>query len=126
MNNLGEQINQVLNNLASKFGVTVDKLYPILRKQAQVELVKSIAIFIICLVSLFIAFKIIKKANKKCKEDEEYSCSDKAFFTFLISIVVIIAGFLVGYNQAMDIIQISINPDYYIAKMVMEMIKNIK
>ncbi|NCI19735.1 hypothetical protein EJM73_08865 [Clostridium botulinum] len=142
MNNLGEQINQVLNNLASKFGVTVDKLYPILRKQAQVELVKSIIGFIIGLILVIVVYKIWDKANKRRDRDMEefekeksehgfsskevYNLWDDEFGKSIIMIITLIIGVLAMWIEGSNIIQISINPDFYIAQTIMNMIKNIK
>jgi hypothetical protein len=37
MNNFGEQINVVINNLSSKLGVAADKLFPLLVRQSYIE-----------------------------------------------------------------------------------------
>lgn len=126
MNNLGEQINQVLNNLASKFGVTVDKLYPILRKQAQVDLVRFIVVLIGSVILLYSVYKIRKRVLKSKKENEYYDLVDDDLCYFIYTIFALILGIIGIFVSIHNIIQISINPDYYIAKMIMQMIKDIK
>ncbi|EQB4340883.1 hypothetical protein [Clostridium botulinum] len=78
------------------------------------------------IILLYSVYKIRKRVLKSKKENTHYDFIGDYFWYFIYTIGALILGITGMFISIDNIIQISINPDYYIAKMVMEMIKNIK
>lgn len=115
MENMGQQINSVIDNIATKLGVTVDKLYPILMKQAYIDGILSIVYCIIISLLMITPYIIYKKILKG--EEVERFCDledDSQVAIVTISIIVsLIFIFVVSINFN-DIFTALLNPEYYI------------
>lgn len=120
------QINNVLNNLAEKFNVPVGQLFEILHKQIKVELLKNIFELIVFLGICLSIYIIIKKEIKKTKEDEYYEMFIDEGALGVIKVLHIIIGGVTGVTGTIisteNIIQIFLNPNYYIMEKILEML----
>lgn len=120
------QINNVLNNLAEKFNAPVGQLFEILHKQIKVELLKNIFELIVFLGICLSIYIIIKKEIKKTKEDEYYEMFvDEGALGVIKVLHIIIGGAIGGIGTIIsteNIIQIFLNPNYYIMEQILEML----
>ena len=106
-------VTGVLDTLSKKFGVAVDKIYPILLQQTKVDLVRDALMIIFSFIVLFFAIKLIKYGIKKNKE-QDYTDYDDVMGCWIVGgLISAIAVFIIFVNVS-PIIQIALNPDYYI------------
>lgn len=125
MNNYGDQINQVINNLAEKLGIAVDKVYPMLRRQATLDGIQSFLWIIVGIFLAYCSYRILKSWSKTSNADKYFTISDDRIFVPKV-IFLIVAGAIVLISVP---INISImfnafgNPDYYILKSLIIMMK---
>jgi uncharacterized membrane protein len=121
MNNFGEQINLIIDNLSKKLGVAADKIYPVLMKQAQCDLIIKmiwLGIGILLLItSVILTVKIVKSLKNEngsyYKDFHEEGGIGTTFSIIGIVLLYILSIFLIIFT-IQDIVQIVINPDYYI------------
>jgi hypothetical protein len=103
-------LSQGIDMISQKLGVAADKIYPVLLKQAQYDMVMDIIWSVIGSILLIIAITLTIKIRKIIKTDDEV--------LILISIIGIVVGYFVGILITIicipNIIQIIINPQYYI------------
>lgn len=120
------QINNILDNLAKKFNVPVEKLFEILHKQAKVELLNNCLELIVWLVICTSVYIIIKKEIKKKKMDEYYDMFEDDGVWGVCKIIYIILGGLIGFTgtiiSTQSVIQIFLNPNYYIMEQILKML----
>ncbi|AUN06641.1 hypothetical protein [Clostridium botulinum] len=120
------QINNILDNLAKKFNVPVEKLFEILHKQAKVELLNNCLELIVWLVICTSIYIIIKKEIKKAKEEEYYDMFTDEGAWGVCKIIYIILGSVIGFAgviiSTQNIIQIFLNPNYYIMEQILKML----
>lgn len=128
---MGEQINLVINNIAEKLGVGVEKVYPILLKQAYIEGIMGIVGIVLSMSMLFVVYKLVYKYYIE-EVDTSYGkgkrvCDWDEFTLLLVNIVVIvvvISNFIVIGCFYSPTITALFNPDYYIIEeLVTKLIK---
>jgi hypothetical protein len=125
MNNVGEQINSVINNLADKLGVTANKLYPVLIKQSYVDGIFSILSCILGL-AMVLSVPIVTRLIMKKDKDGEYFAKywDDGWVGYWIGMGTIgIAGFLIMGCSFQNAITALINPDWYALQLILDKIK---
>jgi hypothetical protein len=138
--NVKIDINEALTQIANGLGVAVDKLYPILYKQAIIEGVYNlIALIAIGLVWLFI-YKVgksfIKTAKKKFKESDDWNDTwieylfDKYLFQGLVGFFFCIFVVIFGVASILNVPDLMhnvttafFNTDYFIIKDVIKSLK---
>lgn len=115
---IGENIRQMLENLAASLGLTVQQVWPWMVKQAVLEGWMNI---IIPLIGLLISGFIWYKASKHPWKKENSDPTEWGFVGFLAGI-----SFLVVLIVLAVIIQFSIcminNPEYYALKEIMNLL----
>lgn len=105
--NVSDQIINVINQIADKLGVAVEKVYPILRKQAIVEGCTNVFWIVVIIAGcLIIISKLIKNIKKTNDED-------KQFWSGVVVLITIIAGILF-MPSIKDTITAFVNPDWYV------------
>lgn len=95
MNNMNDQISQLLEQLADKFGTTADHLWGVMLKQAPIQATTELVFFAVFFAGLAIAFKKLKKLplldEYKCPVLEAcvawvvYACIAILFFNALVT-----------------------------------------
>lgn len=116
MNNISTQVMDIINQLAEKLGVASEKIYPVLMKQAQYHATMdivwiiglSIAAILLIVLTVF-AFKEVSNAAEM---------AGVVVFLIVLTCVVI---FSIGSCVA-ELIQINMNPDYFVFEMVKKLI----
>jgi len=136
MSNFGEQINLVLNNLASKLNITVDMLYPCLLKQAKIEGIIALVYIILGCVAILTTFFVIyyftiKKTENHTTYDDKNILVTKSYlwddvsivlFYMIIGIIVIILISIILYNTE-NYITATYNSEYYVLNKILTQLK---
>ena len=121
--NIGEQINSVIDNLANKLGIAADKIYPYLVKQSFAEGIVGIVMFLVFLILFIISIKMSMKYVGVLNDELEL---DASTFMFILFIIIAFFTFIVSLFSLPDlgfcVIKI-INPEY---AAIQELIKLIK
>lgn len=124
MNNFGEQINLIINNIAEKLGVAVNNLYPALRKQALIDgITGSIWLLLAVILIVVILIKVIKWFTpiENCCGETEVSGVNAVKISIGICVVIIsILIIAFDFNSVMTAI---FNPDWYIVNKILTEIK---
>lgn len=119
--NVNVDINQLVSDIAQKLGVAVDKVYPMLYKQAMINGVWDIIWVVLSGLGLFLTFKWAMWL--KTKLSEKYACFDDNIFQFIGLVLLGIINFVVFFSCLEEIINIFFNTDWYIIQYVMNYIK---
>jgi len=124
MNNFGEQINLIINNISQKIGVAADKLYPALRTQARIDGITGTTW---CLISLIIIIITTVKLTKWLKpEKDRYGekCIPVSNYSKITigTCLIIVAVFIIGINFNSSITAL-FNPDWYIVNKIIQQLK---
>jgi len=109
-------ITGVLDTLSKKLGVAVDKIYPVLLRQVKVNLVQDIFSIIIAMIIIFVTIKVVIFVHKKYKKEDSYD-SDYDLYNFLACLfgtIITIICFVVICFKCNQLIQIILNPNYFI------------
>lgn len=112
MEKTDEALGGILNQLADKFGTTVEHFYGVLLKQAFIEGVKDIVGIVISAALLIASIWATKRAYKKYDNKyNDFSEENSLYFILLIasSVVFLIIFFIAGG----DMIDAFFNPEYY-------------
>lgn len=126
------QINEIINNLADKFGIAVTEIYGVMESQAKVEIVKSVFSAAVCLVVLYLCWlyarnvlieknengdSIISKADDDCG----FAIVAHVFLFIGVAVLSIIMVILViGYFRT--VVQCLLNPRYWALKELFGMV----
>ena len=121
MNNISEQVMSVINQIAEKLGVVAEKVYPLLVKQAQyhatMDIVWIIVLSILLVASIIASIWLMKKVWEDCED---------IGLTFLVALIpiMVICGIAASLTCCItELIQINVNPEYFIFQMVSNLIK---
>lgn len=129
MNNVGEQLNLVINNLAEKLGVAADKLYPMLIKQAYIDGIISliwIAVGLLLLIgNLYLINRYyiqdieVERHNyiERVKRSENWEEEHVAFW--IISIITLLLGIIMSVGNVNNCITALNNPEWYAIKTIL-------
>lgn len=123
--------NEVMDQLAKAFNVTVDKLYPILYRQAIIDGIFSLMWAIVFVAAIVVFVKTLFYISKKQREpDEDGWFSGDWDWSEGRQIVIIIVG---AFTTLMGIILIPIslydaltaffNTEYYMIKEILKQVK---
>lgn len=114
--NVSEQVINVMQELSQQLGVAVEKLYPMLVKQAYIDGVKSLLGGVTTLVLIVICVKLMRKLIKEPMLDEwgEWSLPLLLGVSSLGICVVILT--IMCYANFSSSITPLLNPDWYITK----------
>lgn len=111
---ISEQVLNVLSDVSKQLGVAVEKLYPILIRQAQIDGVKRIFMGLVLLgmafVLLRIFLKIIRNPKTDCFGDLEFN---QVMTIFLCSFIGVLC-FIFAIERIYSAITPIFNPDWYI------------
>lgn len=113
MNDIGTQLNTVIDNLANKLGVAADKVWPMLIRQAHVDGAKYIIGFIVFGIIAAILWAIGIHAWRDGNEEVCGWCIAGAFVITFFWLGVLVFG---GWVTAVW------NPEYYALTKVLEML----
>lgn len=120
------QVNEIINNLASKLGMAVNKLFSVLVKQAYIEGVKDIVWAILCLAIITVITVILYKSFYSKDENGKYRRYDwdelNILGWFLSAIMVVICTFIMIYFVS-NAITCLLNPEYAAIQMILDKIK---
>lgn len=119
MTGINVDINQLVSDVAQKLGIAVDKIYPMLYRQAMIDGVMKIFLLMFSIFVMYGCFKFWKCLNK------EHDCLDETDVFYGAIFAALIGGFfLVVSSMAIkSIINIFMNPDWYIIRYVLDYIK---
>lgn len=116
-------INKLIEDIAVKLGVAVEKVYPMLYKQAIIDGSFSLLTVGLCGLGLYGGIKLFKKAGKEIKENTFRDWTDypglilPAFALFIISSVI-------GAMSLKDGANALLNTDWYIINSLLDKIKS--
>lgn len=118
MNNVGEQLNLVINTLSSKLGVVADKLFPILIKQSYVEGFLSIFELLFGIAFCLLPYWFYKYVTKKDEDGECISeCWEDSWVAYWIfTIIICFIGIIMVIGNFSDIVTAFYNPEYFAIK----------
>ena len=113
--NIINTVNGIIDTLSKKLGVAADKIYPVLLQQAKVDVIQNILLIAFMLGLIVIAIIYIKWANKNYKDSNSYGSEDTIMYTsWWIGGIISLICLIIIICSISAIIQISINPNYYI------------
>lgn len=117
-----ENLDKVLAELAGKLNVATPFIWQALEKQVKVALTMNIIGIILCIIGAFVFYKLTRFLLKKYAEsggsylDRNDFYQLVAVFTGLIGIICLIGIKILIFQ----LIQLVMNPDYYILKNLLE------
>lgn len=129
MNNFGEQINIVINNISEKLGIAVEKLYPALVKQAYIEGFINLVWFITDSIIFYIMLKCVIRwfRNPEKKDDGTYSWEKGYTGLFITKVTICLCLlpilFILICANFNDSIQALLNPNWYMIQKIISQIK---
>lgn len=112
--NISEQINIVINNLAEKLGVAIETIYPMLKMQALINGIWGIFWVIITPIVFGISLKYFSKHINLFNESEDWDIHGTIIIITVIIGLISILGFIFAMADLKDSITALINPDWYI------------
>jgi len=120
--NIGEQINLVIDNLSNKLGVTVNKIYPTLIKQSYIEGMSEIILFVLSIIIGIVCFKTILKYWKCWNEN---NVTKETILTVVSSLFGIISVmlFIVQLTQLQYNLSRLINPEWHAIEKILMLLK---
>jgi hypothetical protein len=122
-NNVSEQINSVINNLAEKLGVAADKVYPMLVKQSYISGIADIIWIIVSIVIISIFGRLLFKSIKNPITDKWNDWTGwqigKTIITICILLIFVIV-FSVCLNDGINALG---NPEWYAIQNIINQIK---
>lgn len=113
-------VNQVLEQLAQAFNTTVDKLYPILIKQAYVEAIVNIVTVIVFVAAWYVLYRIFFKRIGVKKDRYGMGMEDTSIFMVLVFSLFSVISFVVILVSLVSIPTQLINPEYWALKQVLD------
>ena len=113
MNDIGTQLNTVIDNLANKLGVAADKVWPMLIRQAHIDGAKYIIGFIVFGIIAAVLWAVGIHA---WRDDNEYEGGWCLGIALSISVVWALMLVLGNWPQAVW------NPEYYALQKVLGML----
>lgn len=117
--NWSEQIMSVVNQLAEKLGVATEKLYPMLLKQLKYNCVMDIIFIILSIGIIVYTAYMFKKVIKNIKESHD----DTGWILIGVLFVILdISSVITLISCITELIQIKMNPDYYVFDMIMRLV----
>ncbi len=135
-NNMGEQLNLVINNLAEKLGVAVDavdKVYPLVIKQAQIDGFVSLFWVVLGILLLIGSAWFINRYHVQKIEVERYGeiikvkrsddWEDLHVISFFINLLIIILGVGLIGSSIDNSVNALCNPEWYAIKSILSQIK---
>lgn len=126
-NNVGEQVNSVINNLCDKLGIAADKIYPVLIKQAHIDGIMGIIWFVISLAIAITGFIVGVKALKNPEENDDYAALTnwtawthvRIWFGFALTLIFTI----IAANSINTVITALGNPEWYVLQIILNQVK---
>lgn len=116
---LANELGKAIEIIAEKMGVAVEKVYPLLAGQVQVEVITNIIIILLLITATITLLMLIIKGFKK-DWDEELIYLGLVLPCVIIGIITILATL----TSIREILTGLYNPDWYIIKyMLMPLIK---
>jgi hypothetical protein len=119
MNNMGQQINDVINNLAEKFGVAAEKLYPVLIKQALIDGISGIILTVVSITVLVLALKGLIKNIPLCNEND-FDVPAIKVIIYAILCFISVVGTTICLIKIKDFYTALFNPDWYALQMILD------
>ena len=114
-------LNQALEQLAQAFNTTVDKLYPLLIKQAYVSGISSIGAILFSWLILGALMYFFKKHG--IKKDRYDIMSGGTIILIVFTVITAIATVIITLVAGSNAITALINPEYWALKEVLYYIK---
>lgn len=125
---ISEQVNEVIDNLAEKLGVAVERLYPMLIKQAQIDGIMGVIWSIVCITVCVLGFIVAAKAIKNPQQSKQYDLIQvwSAWTNTKIAVGAIAAAislivFVFSVNQAITALA---NPEWYSLQKLLSYLSN--
>lgn len=109
MENMGEQINIVLNEIAAKLGVASEYIYPILIRQARIEGVIGLIIMVIS-VTMFLL--VLRKYFKTDFSNDDDGTSRFIMICILIGVTTVMFFIISAYLTST--LTALLNPEWYV------------
>lgn len=114
--NINIDMNKAINDIAHKLGIAVEKVYPMLYKQAIIEGAWSIMWVVISIITAFLIRKWLKWLGCKIEKDDS-SWSDYSDHIMAIGFLCLLTP-IVFFINIKDAINIFFNTDYYIINQI--------
>ena len=111
---ISNEIMNVINQVAEKLGVAVERVYPMLRKQAHVEGFASLFWMIVVIGIAYAITYNVHKLFKKWEEDDEDVDSMEWKSAKIVVIAIVLAFAFLFMPSVKDTITAFVNPDWYI------------
>ena len=117
-----ENLDIVLSELAGKLNIATPRIWQALENQISVQLVFSCLGLFLSIVALIFGILLLKKGLLYLKPGKaEEGCyspisEDKGIIYIIFSGTILLFSFILGIHQVITIIQITMNPDFYILK----------
>lgn len=112
---MNDTTEQLIRELAEKFGTTTEHLWGVMVRQATVSATMDIIVFTVIGIVLLFAGNTLIKVSKR--EDFE----DDPLVYFWVCIIILFAGmwFTVGLMTASDVLTRFVNPEYWALKQLL-------
>jgi len=122
MENISEQVMSVINQIAEKLGIAVEKLYPILRKQATIDgyinIICLVGSIVGLLLSLIYFYKNPDNSVDDYNETKRIDLFKRGIFIVIMTLSAI--GFIAQVIFIKDTIVALFNPDWYIINNILK------
>lgn len=117
-----EELTPLLNELAAQLGTTVDFLWGVLVRQAQIFVIIHIVYWILWIISLLIAYRVTLYLCKNLEKIDDAQYFGKIILNAIPWAIVFILGFI-QLAALSDFITALLNPEYWALEKVLEFIK---
>lgn len=123
-----DKVFQYIDSLAEKLGVAVERVYEVMYKQMIVEGVISVVTAVTSILFITVGTKYFVKLLRYLEEKSDESWSDNRWdilkvISWIIYLIILVISIISIYIDIPMAIGKLTNPEYYLMKDIMEMVK---
>lgn len=123
VNDIVDGIMRIATQIAAKFGVAVNAIYPILIKQAYVEGYQYLMGAILGFIAIVFGVMWCVMAYRRYSGVSKSKSNEYGWLAFL-GMILIFAGLIAFFSTVFTAINALYNPDYYIAQKIIKLLQN--
>lgn len=112
---MSEELSEILNVLAERFGTTIDHLYGVMIKQAYIYGMSLIVIYALCIFAGIWFIRYIKKMSETKSIEDVFMDNPFVFIGSALGLVVIV----VMITMLPDLVTMLFNPEYWVLKQIL-------
>lgn len=126
---MNKEIDKTLEKIAEGLGVAVDKLYPILYKQAMIDTVLNVIWILFFAIGIFVFYKTVRFILNKQKNSENFDIEwdwdePRQILILTVGILFTLVGTIVILVSIYDVVTALFNTEYYMIKKILSQVKS--